>query len=162
MHLPSEDGAETPDRELRCSGRPRPSVLAGTGRVSGVRPTAACLNQQTNGAENIMEAYSLHIGQEVHEENIPVSVFWAWSPAQIVALMDPHSTAHTITCSFSCRPWGGRAASVGGGGRETAAFVAAACQMISVTAGWRRSSCFPLGFCLSAVSLIYTVKSTDL
>lgn len=37
-------------------------------------------------------------------------IFWLRSLAQIVALMDPHSTAHTITCSFSCQLWGGGAA----------------------------------------------------
>lgn len=59
IHFPSEDGTKTPDKELRCSGRTCPSMLAGTGQVSGVRPTAVCLYRQTNGGGKKKEAYSL-------------------------------------------------------------------------------------------------------
>lgn len=77
IDFPSEDGTKTPDKELRCSGTTRPSVLAGTSQVSGVRLTAVCLHRQTNGGEkkNGCLFAGPHIGQEVHEEKISMSVF---------------------------------------------------------------------------------------
>lgn len=93
---------------------------------------------------------------------ISASAFGASSLAQIVALMDPRPTAHTITCSFGCRVWGGQAASP----REINAsvcclFEPGACRMMPVTAEWRCFTCFPSGNRFPVFWLLQSINYLD-
>lgn len=84
---------KTPDKELRCSRRTRPSVRAGTGQLSGVRPTPVCLNRRRKK----MEAFSLGLisDRKCMRKNINVSIL------SLVSSSDSGTNGSALHCTHN-------------------------------------------------------------